>query len=88
LTARSLFFSLNDNKVLKEAGIMKLAKTISPDDYILSVLSPRERLEAALNVARDAFKGTSLRPVDVEAAVKKVRKKAYARRQKKSPNRR
>ena len=37
---------------------MKPAKKISPDDYILSVLSPRERLEAALNVARDAFEGT------------------------------
>lgn len=68
--------------------MMKPAKKISPDDYILSVLFPRERLEAALNVARDAFKGSSLRPVDVDAAVRKVRKKAYAERQKKSPNRR
>lgn len=68
--------------------MMKPAKKISPDDYILSVLSSRERLEAALNMARDAFKGSSLRPVDVDAAVRKVRKKAYAERQKKSPNRR
>ena len=68
--------------------MMKPAKKVSPDDYILSVLSPRERLEAALNVAREAFKGTRLRPVDVDAAVRKVRKKAYAERQKKSPNRR
>jgi len=67
---------------------MKAAKKISPEDYILSVLSPQERLDAALNVAREAFKDRSLKPAHVQAAVRKVRKRAYAQRQKKSPSRR
>ncbi len=67
---------------------MKPAKKISPDEYILSVLSPQERLDAALNLAREAFKRRLLKPVDVQAAVKKVRKKAYAERQKSNPRRR
>jgi hypothetical protein len=67
---------------------MKAAKKISPEDYILSVLSPQERLDAALNVAREAFKDRSLNPAAVQAAVRKVRKRAYARRQNKGPSRR
>lgn len=67
---------------------MKAAKKISPEDYILAVLSPKERLEAAFDIAREAFKNTSLRPADIELAVRKVRKKAYAERQKKDPSRR
>ena len=67
---------------------MKPAKKISLDEYILSVLSPQERLDAALHFAREAFKRRSIKPVDVEVAVKKVRKKAYAERQKKNPSRR
>ena len=55
---------------------MKTAKKISPEDYILAVLSPKERLEAAFDMAREAFKNTSLRLADVEVAVRKVRKKA------------
>lgn len=65
---------------------MKAAKKISPEDYILAVLSPQERLEAAFNVAREAFKGTNLKPADVRATVEKVRKKVYAARQKKAPS--
>jgi len=56
---------------------MKAAKKISPEDYILAVLSPKERLEAAFDMAREAFKNTSLRLADVEVAVRKVRKKAF-----------
>ncbi len=67
---------------------MRAAKKISPEDYVLAVLSPKERLEAAFNMAREAFKNTSLRLADVELAVKKVRKKACAERQKKGPSRR
>jgi RNase P/RNase MRP subunit POP5 len=67
---------------------MKAAKKMTPDEYILSVLSPQERLDAALSVAREAFKRRVLKPVDVQGAVKKVRKKVYAERQKKSPSRR
>ena len=68
--------------------VMKPAKKISPDEYILSVLSPRERLDAALSLAREAFKRRVLKPVDVQETVKKARKKAYAERQKKNSNRR
>lgn len=57
---------------------MKAARRISPEDYILAVLSPQERLEAAFNVASEAFKDTTLKPADVRAAVEKVRKRAYA----------
>jgi hypothetical protein len=67
---------------------MKPTKKIPADEYILSVLSPRERLDAALSLARQAFKRRGLKRVDVEEAVKKVRKKAYAERQKKNPSRR
>ena len=52
---------------------MKAAKKISPEDYILAVLSPKERLEAAFDIAREAFKNTSLRLADIELAVRKVR---------------
>ena|SRR5437773_11883073 len=33
---------------------------VRPDEYILAVLSPEERLDAALRVAREAFKGATL----------------------------
>ena len=52
------------------------AKKISPEDYILAVLSLQERLEAAFNLTQEAFKNSPLNPADVERAVKKVRKKA------------
>lgn len=67
---------------------MRAAKKVSPEDYILAVLSPRERLEAAFNMAREAFKSTTLKLADVEAAVQRVREKAYAAKQKKGPSRR
>ena len=52
-------------------------KTIDPEDYILSVLSPEDRLDAALKIAREAFKGTKLTMKDIDNAVKLVRRKAY-----------
>jgi hypothetical protein len=58
---------------------MKLArKAVDPEDYILSVLSPEDRLDAALKIAREAFKGTKLTVKDINNAVKSVRRKAYA----------
>ena len=45
-------------------------------------------MDAALSLAREAFKRRILKPVDVQVAVKKVRKKAYAERQKSNPRRR
>lgn len=56
------------------------AKKINPEDFILSVLSPEERLNAAFKVAKEAFKTTKLTMTDVDNAVKTVRKKAYAKK--------
>jgi hypothetical protein len=52
-------------------------KAIDPEDYILSVLSPEDRLDAALKIAKEAFKGTKLTMKDINDAVKLVRRKAY-----------
>jgi len=51
---------------------------VRPDEYILAVLSPEERLDAALRVAREAFKGATLTIEEVEAAVRRVRRRRYA----------
>lgn len=56
------------------------AKKISPEDYILSVLSPEDRLEAAFKVAGEAFKKTKLTMKDIDNAVKTVRRKAYGKK--------
>jgi hypothetical protein len=53
---------------------------VRPDEYILAALTPEERLDAALRVAREAFKGTDLTVADVEAAVRKVRRKRHGAR--------
>ena len=55
-------------------------KKINPDDYILSVLSPEDRLDAAFKVAAEAFKKTKLTMKDIDNAVKSVRKKAYEKK--------
>ena len=52
-------------------------KAIDPEDYILSALSPEDRLDAALKIAREAFKGTKLTMKDIDNAVKSVRRRAY-----------
>jgi len=52
-------------------------KAIDPEDYILSVLSPEDRLDAALKIAKEAFKGAKLTMRDINNAVKSVRRKAY-----------
>ena len=56
------------------------AKKINPEDYILSALSPEGRLDAALKVAREAFKNTKLTMKDIDTAVKTVRRKAYGKK--------
>ncbi len=56
------------------------AKKINPDDYILSVLSPEDRLDAAFKVAAEAFKKTKLTMKDIENAAKSVRIKAYEKK--------
>ena len=52
-------------------------RVIDAEDYILSVLSPEDRLDAALKIAREAFKGTKLTMRDVDRAVRSARRKAY-----------
>jgi len=57
---------------------MKVArKLIDPEDYILSALSPEDRLDAAFKIAREAFRGTKLTMRDIDRAIKSVRRKAY-----------
>jgi hypothetical protein len=40
-------------------------KAIDPEDYILSAISPEDRLDAALKIAKEAFKGTKLTMKDI-----------------------
>ena len=54
------------------------ARKVRPDEYIMAVLSPEQRLEAALRVAREAFRGSRLTVQDVEAAVRRVKRRRYA----------
>lgn len=60
------------------------ALQISPEEYILAVLSPEDRVEAALRIAQEAFKHTALTLDDVESAAQRVRRRRYAERQKKT----
>jgi hypothetical protein len=39
-----------------------------------------DRLDAALKIAREAFKGTKLTMKDIDNAVKSVRRKAYRKK--------
>jgi hypothetical protein len=59
---------------------VRTVKKINPEDYILSVLSPEGRLDAAFRVAGEAFKKTRLTVKDVDNAVKAVRRKAYGKK--------
>lgn len=54
------------------------AQKIKPEEFILSVLSPEERLEAAFGVARQAFRKTGLKTGDIEQAVKSSRRHSNA----------
>ncbi len=56
------------------------AKKINPEDYILSVLSPEDRLDAAFKIAKEAFMKSSLTARDIDNAIKIVRRKAYAKK--------
>jgi len=58
------------------------AKKIDPEDYILSVLSPEDRLDAAFKVAREAFRKTKLTMRDIDKAVDSVRRKTYGKEKK------
>ena len=50
---------------------------VDPEDNILSVLSPEDRLDAALKIARETFKGTKLAMKNMNDAVQLVRRNAY-----------
>jgi len=51
------------------------SQQVNPEDFILSVLSPEDRLDAAFKLAGEAFKGAKLTVKDIDNAVKTVRKK-------------
>jgi len=55
-------------------------KIVTPEDYILSVLSPEDLLYAAFKVAREAFKNTRLTIRDIDNGVESVRRKAYGKK--------
>ncbi|NJD69181.1 MAG: hypothetical protein C3F12_06170 [Candidatus Methylomirabilota bacterium] len=55
-------------------------KKINPDDFILAVLSPEDRLDAAFKIAEEAFKNTKLTMKDIDNAVRSVRRKAYEKK--------
>lgn len=64
-------------------GVMAMkvaAKVINPEDYILSVLSPEDRLDAAFKIAKEAFKNSKLTMADIDNAVVAVRRKAYGKK--------
>ncbi|MFA6034050.1 MAG: hypothetical protein WC889_14215 [Myxococcota bacterium] len=56
------------------------AKTIDPSDYILSVLTPQQKLDAAMKLSQEAFKNVTLTLKDVEDAVKAIRRKTNVRK--------
>jgi hypothetical protein len=59
---------------------MKTAKRL--DEFILAALTPQERLEAALKLARVVFRDSTLSMEDLEAAIQKVRRHIYERQAK------
>jgi GH35 family endo-1,4-beta-xylanase len=44
------------------------------------VLSPEDRLDAAFQIAREAFRNTRLTMKDIENAVKVVKRKTYEKK--------
>ena len=61
---------------------MQIVEGIEPTEYILSVLTQQERLEITFKIAKEAFNQTILTLEDIEAAVKRIRRKAYEERKK------
>ena len=57
-----------------------VVKKNDPESFILSALSPEDRLDAAFSVARQAFKKTKLTVKDIERAVKAIRRRAYEKK--------
>jgi len=55
---------------------MRATTKMAPDEFIVSALSPMERLDAAMLVVREAFRRSSLKPADIERTVQRLRLKA------------
>ncbi len=61
---------------------MKAKRKVSPSEFILSVLSPEERLDVTLKIAKEAFKDTKLDLKKIEEAVQRIRRNIYEKREK------
>jgi len=70
-------FIVLENKIMH---MKNSAKEINPGDYIMAVLSPADRFDAASKVAAQAFKKPTLTVGDIEGTVKSVRRKAYEKK--------
>ncbi len=57
-----------------------MAQKINPEDYILSVLSPEDRLDAAFTISKEAFKKSKLTIKNIEDSVQKIRRKVYGKK--------
>ena len=78
-----IFEAFSDYRYIEEDKNMRAtAKKIDPEDYILSVLSPEDRLDAAFKVAREAFRKTKLTMRDIDKAVDSVRRKTHGKEKK------
>ena len=50
---------------------------IDPARFILSAVSPKQRFEAAMRIAREVFHDTRLTVKDIETAVERIRRKQH-----------
>jgi GH35 family endo-1,4-beta-xylanase len=64
----------------KDFSVKSSLKSINAENYILSVLSPEDRLDAAFKLAKEAFKNAKLTMADIDNAVRAIRKKAYGKK--------
>jgi hypothetical protein len=66
--------------MFKRKGVVSMkaaTKKIDPESFILSVLSPEDRLEAAFTIAQQAFRKSDLTVKDINRAVESVRSRSY-----------
>jgi len=66
-----------NNKKDGVINVKAMIQKVKPDDYILSVLSPEDRLDAAFKVAGEVFKKMQLTVEDIQNSVKVVRRKTW-----------
>jgi hypothetical protein len=62
------------------------ATEIDPEQYILSLLTPEERIDAAFEMAKHVFKKKRLSIATIEKAVQKVRRRNYETKKKQGRN--